>query len=269
VPCSGMLSSMNASATSPSGLSIPSQPPPPSNLPSLDGNQMMALTSGGDPFLICQDPFIISGNASSDLAIPLDAMSSFYDPFILMCSLETKIDLRPQQCDGTMGLHSRGPKTAERGISLPQDPPKCGKFKTYECDRCEQTFSRSCDLRKHQIMHAGEERFACDFLGCRKKFGVLANLKRHKAAHGLRRKGPASPRNRGQFRKQVFESKYAPPVHSDITSMRADVIWDHEGPFACRPAHSPAPPMVETKPRTSSTLRVPRQRALRSINVSH
>lgn len=75
--------------------------------------------------------------------------------------------------------------------------------------------------------------------------------------HEVSKTGSDSP-----IRVEFAIPEKVPPVRSDTLSMRTEIAWDNEGPFARRGSHSVTSPMAETTPtfpRISPVLQVPRR----------
>lgn len=53
--------------------------------------------------------------------------------------------------------------------------------KTYRCEQCDKTFSKSSDLRKHARKHSGERPYTCNV--CEKTFAHQTSLRNHRAVH--------------------------------------------------------------------------------------
>ncbi|CAO3591265.1 unnamed protein product [Absidia cylindrospora] len=57
------------------------------------------------------------------------------------------------------------------------------KNERYECPTCHKRFNRPSALRTHNFTHSGERPYACDVLGCGRRFSVVSNLRRHSKVH--------------------------------------------------------------------------------------
>ncbi|KAJ7513173.1 hypothetical protein B0H11DRAFT_18677 [Mycena galericulata] len=146
------------------------------------------------------------------------------DDFIPICNALPSFPLEGKPINPCSSTHT----TSRDGLPLPLRRAK--RIKTYECDRCDMGFPRSSDLRTHQNVHAGEERFTCEFPNCKKKFGVRANLLRHSVMHQI----PKTVSDRSTSRVKFAPPEKVPHVHSDTVPMCAGIVWDNEGPFARR-----------------------------------
>ncbi|KAJ6495380.1 hypothetical protein C8R45DRAFT_987149 [Mycena sanguinolenta] len=126
-------------------------------------------------------------------------------------------------------LHSTG---AVADLTTHTEPHSTNIQKPYDCSTCHKSFTRSSALRKHEKMHATKQAFACETVGCGKKFGVRSNLQRHQhVVHGIRR-----PDKRARDYKVEFERpSLSPSLISDTASIPSSgVVWDNEGPFSRR-----------------------------------
>ncbi|KAI7861517.1 hypothetical protein BDF14DRAFT_1868383 [Spinellus fusiger] len=53
----------------------------------------------------------------------------------------------------------------------------------YQCSVCKKYFNRPSALQTHSYTHTGEKPFACDSVGCGRRFAVISNLRRHIKVH--------------------------------------------------------------------------------------
>ncbi|PVU91634.1 hypothetical protein BB561_004296 [Smittium simulii] len=53
----------------------------------------------------------------------------------------------------------------------------------YNCQYCDKSFTRPSSLTIHTYTHTGEKPHECTFPGCKKRFSVLSNLRRHLKLH--------------------------------------------------------------------------------------
>ncbi|KAI8083763.1 hypothetical protein BDF21DRAFT_306961, partial [Thamnidium elegans] len=51
--------------------------------------------------------------------------------------------------------------------------------KQYDCSFCTKKFMRPSSLKIHTYSHTGEKPFKCSFAGCKRKFSVQSNMRRH------------------------------------------------------------------------------------------
>lgn len=51
----------------------------------------------------------------------------------------------------------------------------------FVCDKCDRSFSRAANLRRHQLVHTGEQPYACD--QCDRRFKQLGGLRSHQLTH--------------------------------------------------------------------------------------
>ncbi|KAI9251080.1 hypothetical protein EDC94DRAFT_547879 [Helicostylum pulchrum] len=55
--------------------------------------------------------------------------------------------------------------------------------KQYDCSFCTKKFMRPSSLKIHTYSHTGEKPFKCSFAGCKRKFSVQSNMRRHLRIH--------------------------------------------------------------------------------------
>ncbi|KAI8367823.1 hypothetical protein EDC96DRAFT_574459 [Choanephora cucurbitarum] len=71
-----------------------------------------------------------------------------------------------------------------RSLLNPIPPNRTIKgFKQYRCSFCQKKFMRPSSLKIHIYSHTGEKPFHCSFSGCRRKFSVQSNMRRHLRVH--------------------------------------------------------------------------------------
>ncbi|KAI8083281.1 uncharacterized protein B0P05DRAFT_536783 [Gilbertella persicaria] len=56
-------------------------------------------------------------------------------------------------------------------------------IKQYICTFCQKKFMRPSSLKIHTYSHTGEKPFHCSYPGCRRKFSVQSNMRRHLRVH--------------------------------------------------------------------------------------
>ncbi|KAI7895011.1 uncharacterized protein EV154DRAFT_49544 [Mucor mucedo] len=55
--------------------------------------------------------------------------------------------------------------------------------KQYDCSFCQKKFMRPSSLKIHTYSHTGEKPFHCSYPGCRRRFSVQSNMRRHLRVH--------------------------------------------------------------------------------------
>lgn len=55
----------------------------------------------------------------------------------------------------------------------------------YNCRFCSKKFMRPSSLRIHIYSHTGEKPFNCTYPGCRRRFSVQSNMRRHLRVHSI------------------------------------------------------------------------------------
>ncbi|CAO3623390.1 unnamed protein product [Mucor fragilis] len=68
-------------------------------------------------------------------------------------------------------------------LSLNQDSNKLTHGKQYVCKFCFKKFMRPSSLKIHIYSHTGEKPFNCTHAGCRRRFSVQSNMRRHLRVH--------------------------------------------------------------------------------------
>ena len=58
--------------------------------------------------------------------------------------------------------------------------------KQFECELCKARFSSKQSLVEHKYIHSGEKPFACQVLGCHKRYRQSSQLSVHKRTHRRR-----------------------------------------------------------------------------------
>lgn len=110
-------------------------------------------------------------------------------------------------------------------------PKRSGKYK---CSECNSTFTRECELRKHNMRHT--KPYGCTYPGCYKDFGSKADWKRHEVTQHFQ---PESyrcslPRERHPecalvFRKAVDFEFHLQQIHRyQLRASNNDLIKQHQ-----------------------------------------
>ncbi|KAF9078426.1 hypothetical protein BDP27DRAFT_1206185, partial [Rhodocollybia butyracea] len=53
----------------------------------------------------------------------------------------------------------------------------------FDCQSCKKNFDRKTDLKRHQLIHAGEKPHACSWPGCERTFAQSSGLNTHMNTH--------------------------------------------------------------------------------------
>ncbi|KAF7344456.1 Zinc finger protein C25B8.19c [Mycena sanguinolenta] len=150
----------------------------------------------------------------------------------------TNTDMMNEAEEASEELHSLNTQAERRSPRL---------RKSYDCPVCHKSFTRPSVLRTHENLHTSKQAFACDVVGCGKKFGLRSNLQRHQqVVHGIRRTGKTSPVS--EYKVEFEPPSLSPSLLSDTTSMPSGIIWDNEGPFFRREIQWPSLEMVLAEP---------------------
>lgn len=120
---------------------------------------------------------------------PFPAAQSEDNPAVLLKLIQKTLGLNPSEAaktaasqlmrlmrNGSESLStSNSPRTSEFFLD---DEGATNNIKPkVDCDRCKQTFTRKCDLKKHLKRH--NKPYSCTYQKCRKRFGSKADWKRH------------------------------------------------------------------------------------------
>ncbi|KAJ6495369.1 hypothetical protein C8R45DRAFT_987018 [Mycena sanguinolenta] len=141
-----------------------------------------------------------------------------------VCSASPRSDLHPTGAEADLTIHI--------------EPHSIKLQKSYNCSTCHKSFARPSALRKHEKMHTTKQAFACDAVGCGKKFGVRSNLQRHQqVVHGIRR----AHKWARDYKVEFEHPSLSPSLISDTASMPpSGLVWDNEGPFSRREINWPS-----------------------------
>ncbi|KAI6034794.1 hypothetical protein EDC04DRAFT_2199290 [Pisolithus marmoratus] len=84
-------------------------------------------------------------------------------------SIATKYHVLPIRDPGHR--RSRSEPSIQRMLDLDANKRYgTGKKPQFKCEDCHQTFTAQFSLKRHQMSHTGERRFACSFPGCNQRF---------------------------------------------------------------------------------------------------
>jgi uncharacterized Zn-finger protein len=90
----------------------------------------------------------------------------------------------PSQGGSTGGRCKRGGADAS-SVSTSKPGPVEPEATKHQCLRCPQNFTRSNDLKRHDLFHSGEKPHSCRI--CTKAFSLGHHLKRHERTHRRKR----------------------------------------------------------------------------------
>lgn len=86
-------------------------------------------------------------------------------------------------CEPTTDMESEEPDTSLNTTSSSSSSSKKTISKQYFCSLCPKKFMRPSSLKIHVYSHTGEKPFNCSHPGCRRKFSVQSNMRRHLRVH--------------------------------------------------------------------------------------
>jgi uncharacterized Zn-finger protein len=129
--------------------------------------------------------FIRSSSSSNSLA---STTSSFADDE----SFETLEDLNlgchratsiPLLLNPIEDQHQQAPQQHQHQQQQQQQQQQYDNSRQYHCTFCQKKFMRPSSLKIHIYSHTGEKPFHCSYPGCRRKFSVQSNMRRHLRVH--------------------------------------------------------------------------------------
>ncbi|CAO3633872.1 unnamed protein product [Mucor hiemalis] len=92
----------------------------------------------------------------------------------------TNVELEEPESSFTLQLDTSSVSSASSSTS---SSSKRNNSKQYICSLCPKKFMRPSSLKIHIYSHTGEKPFNCSYPGCRRKFSVQSNMRRHLRVH--------------------------------------------------------------------------------------